>query len=123
MLFKLLTDAGDEVLIPRPSYPLFEHLASLARVTPRTYDLDPDAEWRIDFRSLEAAITARTRAILVVSPNNPTGSFVKSQEVERLAALAAAHDLTSLQTKSSPTTSSRRGVVTLPVVSWIDMTF
>ena len=92
-LFKLLTDAGDEVLIPRPSYPLFEHLASLDRVTPRTYDLDPDAEWRIDFRSLEAAITARTRAILVVSPNNPTGSFVKSQEVERLAALAAAHDL------------------------------
>lgn len=92
-LFKLLTDAGDEVLIPRPSYPLFEHLASLDRVMARPYDLDPDAGWRIDFASLEAAVTSRTRAILVVSPNNPTGSFVKSDEVERLADLAAAHDL------------------------------
>ena len=92
-LFKLLTDAGDEVLIPRPSYPLFDHLASLDRVTARPYDLDPDAGWRIDFESLEAAVTSRTRAILVVSPNNPTGSFVKSDEVERLAELAAAHDL------------------------------
>jgi alanine-synthesizing transaminase len=92
-LFKLLTDAGEEVLVPRPSYPLFEHLASLDRVTVRPYDLDPDAGWRIDFESLEAAISSRTRAILVVSPNNPTGSFVKSDEVERLAALASAHDL------------------------------
>ena len=92
-LFKLLADAGDEVLIPRPSYPLFDHLASLDRVTARPYDLDPDAGWRIDFESLEAAVTPRTRAILVVSPNNPTGSFVKSDELERLAALAAAHDL------------------------------
>jgi alanine-synthesizing transaminase len=92
-LFKLLTDAGDEVLIPKPSYPLFEHLASLDRVTPRPYDLDHDAGWRINFPSLEAAVTPRTRAILVVSPNNPTGSFVKSEEVERLAELAAAHDL------------------------------
>ena len=92
-LFKLLTDAGDEVLIPKPSYPLFEHLASLDRVTPRPYDLDSDAGWRIDFESLEAAVTPRTRAILVVSPNNPTGSFVKSDEVEQLAALASVHDL------------------------------
>ena len=84
-LFKLLTDAGDEVLIPRPSYPLFDHLASLDRVTARPYDLDPDAGWRIDFASLEASLTSRTRAILVVSPNNPTGSFVTSDEVEHLA--------------------------------------
>jgi len=92
-LFKLLTDAGDEVLVPRPSYPLFEHLASLDRVTARPYDLDPDAGWRIDFESLEAAVTSRTRAILVVSPNNPTGSFVKSDEAERLSGFAAARGL------------------------------
>jgi aspartate/methionine/tyrosine aminotransferase len=92
-LFKLLTDAGDEVLVPRPSYPLFEHLASLDRVTSRPYDLDPDTGWRIDFESLEAAVTSRTRAILVVSPNNPTGSFVKSDEAERLLAFASAHGL------------------------------
>jgi aspartate/methionine/tyrosine aminotransferase len=92
-LFKLLTDAGDEVLVPRPSYPLFDHLASLEQVTARPYALEPDAGWRIDFDSLEAAVTPRTRAILVVSPNNPTGSFVKPDEVQRLAELAAAHEL------------------------------
>jgi len=92
-LFKLLTDAGDEVLVPRPSYPLFDHLASLEQVTARPYALDLDAGWRIDFDSLEAAVTPRTRAILIVSPNNPTGSFVKPDEVQHLAELAAAHDL------------------------------
>jgi len=92
-LFKLLADAGDEVLVPRPSYPLFDHLASLEGVTARPYALDPDAGWRIDFDSLQAAVTPRTRAILVVSPNNPTGSFVKPDEVQRLAEFAALHDL------------------------------
>jgi aspartate/methionine/tyrosine aminotransferase len=92
-LFKLLTDAGDEVLVPRPSYPLLDHLASLEQVTARPYALEPDAGWRIDFDSLEAAVTPRTRAILVVSPNNPTGSFVKPDEVQRLAEVAAAHEL------------------------------
>lgn len=92
-LFKLLTDADDDVLVPRPSYPLFDHLASLDQVRARPYDLDPDAGWRIDFDSLRAAITPRTRAILVVSPNNPTGSFVRSDEVQGLAEVAAAHDL------------------------------
>ena len=92
-LFKLLTDAGDEVLVPRPSYPLFDHLASLEQVTARPYALELDAGWRIDFDSLEAAVTPRTRAILMVSPNNPTGSFVKPDEVQRLAEFAAAHDL------------------------------
>lgn len=92
-LFKLLTDADDDVLVPRPSYPLFDHLASLDQVRARPYDLDPDTGWRIDFDSLRAAITPRTRAILVVSPNNPTGSFVRSDEVQGLAEVAAAHDL------------------------------
>jgi aspartate/methionine/tyrosine aminotransferase len=92
-LFKLLADAGDEVLIPRPSYPLFEHLAGLEQVVARPYDLDADRGWRLDFESLEAAVTPRTRAILIVSPNNPTGSYVKADEVDRLAELAAARDI------------------------------
>ena len=92
-LFKLLTDVGDEVLVPRPSYPLFDHLASLDHVRVRPYDLDPGAGWRIDFDSLRAAVTPRARAILVVSPNNPTGSFVKPDEIQRLAEVAAVHDL------------------------------
>jgi alanine-synthesizing transaminase len=93
LLFKLLADAGDDVLVPRPSYPLFEHLAQLDLVTLRPYDLDRDAGWRIDFDSLEQALTTRTRAILLVSPNNPTGSFIKVDEIERLAAICAARDL------------------------------
>ena len=92
-LFKLLADAGDEVLVPRPSYPLFDHLARLDLVAARPYDLDRDGGWRIDFDSLENALTPRTRAVLLVSPNNPTGSFVTSEELERLAGLCAARGL------------------------------
>jgi aspartate/methionine/tyrosine aminotransferase len=87
VLFKLLGDAGDEVLVPRPSYPLFDHLASLELVTARPYDLEYHATWTIDFDSVERAWTGRTRAVLIVSPNNPTGSFVKTHELDRLSHL------------------------------------
>jgi alanine-synthesizing transaminase len=89
MLFKLLADAGDDILIPRPSYPLFEHLARLDLVATRPYDLDIHGGWAIDFGSVERALTPRTRAVLVVSPNNPTGSFVRTDDLDRLAALCA----------------------------------
>jgi hypothetical protein len=92
-LFKLLADPGGEVLIPRPSYPLFEFLARLESVNIRQYSLRYDGAWHIDFDSLETAVTERTRAIVVVSPNNPTGSFVKIEEAERLHGIAARHDL------------------------------
>jgi len=92
-LFKLLADAGDEVLVPRPSYPLFEHLTRLDLVVARAYDLEYHGVWSIDFASVERALTPRTRAILVVSPNNPTGSFISRPELARLAALCSAHDL------------------------------
>jgi hypothetical protein len=87
LLFKLLANAGDEVLVPRPSYPLFDHLTRLDLLVPRPYDLDLHGDWAIDFASLEEAITPRTRAVLVVSPNNPTGSFVTAAELDRLAAI------------------------------------
>jgi len=86
-LFKLLCDPGDEVLIPRPSYPLFEHLAALEQVTVANYELSYDGAWHIDFDSLERARSPRARAIVVVNPNNPTGSFLKKDELERLSAL------------------------------------
>jgi alanine-synthesizing transaminase len=89
MLFKLLTDAGDDVLVPRPSYPLFEPLARLDLVSTRSYDLDIHGGWTIDIASVERAMTARTRVLLLVSPNNPTGSFVRADELDRLAALCA----------------------------------
>jgi aspartate/methionine/tyrosine aminotransferase len=93
LLFKLLADAGDNVLIPRPSYPLFDHLASLDLVETRSYDLDDHGAWSIDFDSVARALTDRTRAVLVVSPNNPTGSFVSARDLDRLAALCAQRDL------------------------------
>jgi len=86
-LFKLLCDAGDEVLIPQPSYPLFEHLAALEHVNVANYALAYDGSWHIDFDSLTRARSSRTRAIVVVNPNNPTGSFLKRDELRRLLEL------------------------------------
>ena len=94
-LFKLLADQGQSVLVPQPSYPLFEFLAALEGVELHPYELSyaHPAGWRIDFDSVEKAIDANTRAIILVSPNNPTGSFVKLGEVERLNAICARHNL------------------------------
>jgi alanine-synthesizing transaminase len=93
ILFKLLAGTGDEVLVPRPSYPLFEHLTRLDLVSAIPYDLEYHGAWSIDLTSVERAITPRTRALLLVSPNNPTGSFVGHEELERIAALCAARDI------------------------------
>jgi alanine-synthesizing transaminase len=88
-LFQLLCDPGDEVLVPAPSYPLLEHLAALAGVRHRTYRLWYSGEWLIDFAALEASIRENTRAIVVVNPNNPTGSYLRAFEAERLVKLCA----------------------------------
>jgi aspartate/methionine/tyrosine aminotransferase len=89
LLFKLLADPGDEVLVPRPSYPLFDHLTALDAVVARPYDLEYHSRWEIDFGSLDRALTDRTRAVLLVNPNNPTGSFVRAAEFERIVGLCA----------------------------------
>jgi alanine-synthesizing transaminase len=93
MLFKLLADPGDEVLVPRPSYPLFEFLAALEAVRPVQYPLVYHGGWQIDFDALERSITPRTRGVVLVNPNNPTGSFIKSHERDRLIDLCRAHEL------------------------------
>src|SRR5262245_503222 len=93
LLFKLLIEPGDEVLVPRPSYPLFELLTSLDGVITRAYDLEYDGGWAIDFGSVERNLSPRTRALLVVNPNNPTGSFVSPSELERLAGLCGPRDV------------------------------
>ena len=92
-LFKLLCRAGDEVLVPQPSYPLFDFLATLDAVRPVAYPLFFHDGWRIDFGALEQALTSRSRAILVVHPNNPTGSYVSVEDRERLIALVAERGL------------------------------
>ena len=85
--FKLLCDAGDQVLVPAPSYPLLEHLATLESVELVPYRLGYDGAWFIDVSEVLRCRTERTRAIVVVSPNNPTGSYLKREELARLAAL------------------------------------
>jgi len=86
-LFKLLCEAGDTVLVPAPSYPLFEHLARLEGITAHPYRLDPESGWRVDLSSLEAL--PRARAVVVVHPNNPTGSLVCAEDREALVSRCA----------------------------------
>jgi aspartate/methionine/tyrosine aminotransferase len=89
LLFRILCDPGDEVLVPRPSYPLFEHLARIDGVRTRSYDLEYHGDWSIDIEGLVQQLSERTRAVLLVSPNNPTGSFVRTAEIDRLASMCA----------------------------------
>ena len=86
-LFKLLADPGDEVLVPAPSYPLLEHLARFESVQAVSYRLAYDGAWHIDLDSVRSAISPRTRAVVVINPNNPTGSYLKKDEFDALASL------------------------------------
>ena len=86
-LFRLFCAPEDEVLIPRPSYPLFEPLARLESVAVRPYRLAYGPPWALDFDSLEAALSPRTRAVVVVEPNNPTGSCLSPLDRDRLESL------------------------------------
>jgi len=92
-VFRLLCNTGDELLVPKPSYPLFEFLADLQDVNLVPYPLLYDHGWQIDFPSLQKAVTERTRGVVVVHPNNPTGSYVHSQEKESLNRFCREHRL------------------------------
>ena len=93
LLFKLLCDPGESVLVPTPSYPLFEHLTRLDCVHALPYRIEYHGTWTIDLEDLRYAIDETTRAILVVSPNNPTGAWLKRDELTALVELCAAHHL------------------------------
>ena len=92
-LFRLLCDPGSEILTPQPSYPLFDFLAALDDVHLKTAPLIYDHGWQIDPEAFRRAITPRTRAIVLVHPNNPTGHFTKPWEAEELARLCREFDL------------------------------
>lgn len=85
-LFKLLTKPGDAVLVPSPSYPLFEHLAGMERVLVTPYPLVYEGTWGINWEGLEGVDVSRARALILVNPNNPTGSFLKRDELPKLVA-------------------------------------
>jgi alanine-synthesizing transaminase len=92
-VFRLLCNPDDEVLVPKPSYPLFEFLADLQDVSLTPYPLLYDHGWQIDFPSLSRAVSSPTRAVVVVHPNNPTGSYVSSGERSQLNSLCREHGL------------------------------
>lgn len=125
-LFRLLCDPGDTVLVPSPSYPLFDFLADLQDVKLEAYELVYDHEWQIDFHSVQTAMQrahtagSRCRAVLAVHPNNPTGSFVKPPEAEELNRICAASEMSIIAdevfldyslTKTSPPTFSANSAV------------
>ncbi len=91
--FKLLANPGDEILCPKPSYPLFESIAALAGLHLTSYPLIARARWDIDLTALERAITPRTRAIVLISPHNPTGAVATADEIHALSRIAQKHDL------------------------------
>jgi aspartate/methionine/tyrosine aminotransferase len=92
-VFRTLCNPGDEILIPSPSYPLFDFLAEIQDVKLVRYPLLYDHGWQIDFHALEQAITPRTRAVIVVHPNNPTGHFTKRSEMAKLHAICSARQM------------------------------
>ncbi len=97
-LFKLLCNNNNEVLVPQPGYPLFEFLAVLENVKIRQYSLEyaHTFGWRLDFESLENSMTAKTKAVVVVNPNNPTGSYLSGDEWEKLQSICAMRNVAIL---------------------------
>ncbi|MBI1354369.1 MAG: aminotransferase class I/II-fold pyridoxal phosphate-dependent enzyme [Acidobacteria bacterium] len=91
--FRLLCEPGDQILAPKPSYPLFDFLADMAGIELVHYPLVYDHGWEIDLQALKAAITPKTKAILVVSPNNPTGQLLSTKERDMLTRYAIMNDL------------------------------
>src|SRR5438270_815097 len=83
-IFRLLCNPGDELLIPTPSYPLFDFLADVNDVKLARYPLFYDHGWHIDVHALKQAITPRTQGIIIVHPNNPTGHFTRQEEIAQL---------------------------------------
>ena len=112
--FKLLANPGEEILCPTPSYPLFDSIAALSGVALTHYPLREGTRWEIDFESLEAAITPRTKAIILISPHNPTGAVATAEEVQRLGEIASRRHLAIISDEVFSSfvfrTSPRQGV-------------
>src|SRR5947209_5993334 len=92
-VFRLLCNPGDELLVPAPSYPLFDFLADLHDIRLVRYPLVYDGGWQIDFHALERGISPRTRAVIVVHPNNPTVPYTKPAEITKLNAICSNHNM------------------------------
>lgn len=92
-IFKLLAEPGDEILFPNPSYPLFQHLADLAHIQINWYQLDEEKSWQPDFQNLQSRISPKTKAIVLISPNNPTGSVLSENSLLKIAEISQKYHL------------------------------
>ncbi len=93
LIFKLLCNAGDGILVPRPSYPLFDYLAQIDDVALRYYRLQYNQGWHIDLESIRESILPTSRAIVLIHPHNPTGMFLKAIEYREIVNIARDHNL------------------------------
>ena len=92
-IFSNFTNPNEEILFPNPCYPLFEYLAAYSKVIPKFYRLDEVNKWKIDIESIRQSITKKTRGIVIISPNNPTGSIVTQEELDEIESIARDHNL------------------------------
>ncbi|MFQ5768476.1 MAG: pyridoxal phosphate-dependent aminotransferase, partial [Acidobacteriota bacterium] len=92
-LFKLLCDPGDQVLVPMPGYPLFQHLAALEGLKTVPYRLHYKAGWQLDLSSVEACVNRRSRVLMIISPHNPTGWILSRRQADEVLELACRHHL------------------------------
>ena len=83
-LFRLLVDPQNQVLFPCPSYPLFQYLVDLNDIVMKNYSLSYEGSWRIDFKQMRESLTTNTKAVVLVNPNNPTGSYILKEELSDL---------------------------------------
>jgi alanine-synthesizing transaminase len=88
-LFKLVCEPGDAVLVPRPSYPLLAHLTALEGVRLQTYPLHYAGGWQLDLNRIAEELGPRVRAVVAISPNNPTGNYLTGAELDELARLCS----------------------------------
>ena len=120
-IFKLLCDPGDQILVPKPSYPLFEYLSALENVQVRHYPLLYAGAWHLDINSMLAQINSRTRAIVLVNPNNPTGSYVGKPELEALSSICREHELALISDEVFAPYALTPGHPFIPVASATDV--
>jgi len=97
LLFRLLCNVGDEILVPKPSYPLFDYLADINDVLIKHYRLEYDGNWNIDVKNIQKNLFPNAKAIILVNPNNPTGSFVSNEEREKIYSIASERQLAIIE--------------------------